>query len=161
MDSIWEACQRHGYGISASSVIKFTANNSRFASSSATEWCELSCTMGTQALLVRLGNSEPVAKAGKRRGKRNDAPKMLNRFGMVDFLSPPLNGFMFGATLRHGLTLTRQWAQLWVIYRVIRWNTSVPGRNGLGLPQIHPTWVRNGRNKFVLFRFFPPTCVIL
>lgn len=54
--------------------------------------------MGTQALLVRLGNSEPVAKAGKRRGKRNDAPKMLNRFGMVDFLSPPLNGFMFGAT---------------------------------------------------------------
>ena len=93
MDSIWEACQRHGYGISASSVIKFTASNSRFASSSATEWCELSCTMGTQALLVRLGNSEPVAKAGKRRGKRNDAPKMLNRFGMVDFLSPPLKWF--------------------------------------------------------------------
>ena len=61
--------------------------------SSATEWCELSCTMVTQALLVRLGNSEPVAKAGKRRGKRNDAPKMLNRFGMVDFLSPPLKWF--------------------------------------------------------------------
>lgn len=40
-----KACQRHGYGISASSVIKFTASNSRFA------------------LLVRLGNSEPVAKA--------------------------------------------------------------------------------------------------
>jgi hypothetical protein len=55
-----------------------------------TEWCELSCIMVTQALLVRLGNSEPVAKAGKRRGKRNDAPKMLNRFGMVDFLWPPL-----------------------------------------------------------------------
>ena len=33
--SIWEACQRHGYGITAASVIKFTANNSRFARSSA------------------------------------------------------------------------------------------------------------------------------
>lgn len=26
-------------------------------------------------------------------------------------------------------------------------------------PQIHPTWVRNGRNKFVLFRFFFPQLV--
>lgn len=43
---------------------------------------------------MRLGNSEPVAKAGKRRGKLdNDAPKMLNRFGMADFPSPPLKWF--------------------------------------------------------------------
>lgn len=57
-----KACQRHGYGISASSVIKFTANNSRFTGA-------------------------------------------LGQFSL----------------------LRRQWAQLWVIYRVIRWNTSVSG----------------------------------
>ena len=28
-----QACQRHGYGIQAMSVIKFSANNSRFVSS--------------------------------------------------------------------------------------------------------------------------------
>lgn len=66
-----------------------------------------------------------------------------------------------GQPLRHGLTLTRQWAQLWVIYRVIRWNTSVPGRNGLGPKFIQLGSEMVGINLSCSVFFSPNLCHII
>ena len=159
MDSIWEACQRHGYGISASSVIKFTANNSRFARSSATNgmvWAEL--YHGNPGFTGALGQFRACCKGREKTWIiDNDAPKISQTVESVWngwFSKPPLNGFMFGASpsprFDQAVGPALGDLQSDQVEYFSSWSQWVG-------PQIHPTWVRDGRNKFVLFPFFPPT----